>query len=70
MPNKVAKLKHFRALLTGPLGKKLTRQQRSTLWGQARNGDLAGAAKGYRRIIDKRVRGDNNVGVHDVHTAM
>lgn len=28
----------------------LTHQQKSTLWGQARSGDLEGAMKGYRKL--------------------
>ena len=34
--------------------KTLTFRQKSTLWGQARSGDLDGALKGYRKLVDVR----------------
>ena len=34
--------------------KTLTFQQKATLWGQARSGDLEGALKGYRKLVDVR----------------
>lgn len=34
--------------------KTLTFQQKATLWGQARSGDLEGAMKGYRKLVDVR----------------
>lgn len=42
-------MKNFRDMITK--SKTLTYQQKATLWGQARAGDLDGAMKGYRKLV-------------------
>lgn len=50
-----AKINSFRNMLRN--SRTLTFHQKSTLWGQARSGDLDGAMKGYRKLVDIRREG-------------
>ena len=50
-----AKINSFRNMLRN--SKSLTYHQKSTLLGQARSGDLDGAMKGYRKLVDIRKEG-------------
>ena len=47
-----AKINSFRNMLRN--SRTLTYHQKSTLWGQARSGDLEGAMKGFRKLVDVR----------------
>ena len=47
-----AKINNFRNMLRN--SRTLTYHQKSTLWGQARSGDLEGAMKGFRKLVDVR----------------
>ena len=47
-----AKSNNFRNMLRN--SRTRTFQQKSTLWGQARSGDLEGAMKGFRKLMDVR----------------
>ena len=44
--------KNFRGMLNA--SKTLTAQQKATLWGQARKGDLDGAMRGYKKLVSVR----------------
>lgn len=46
------KCKNFRCMLNA--SKTLTAQQKSTLWGQARKGDLDGAMRSYKKLVSVR----------------